>query len=42
MAISRMVIIFDFERIEPPYIYKLGALVLDFGMTYWLLIKRTE
>jgi uncharacterized membrane protein (DUF373 family) len=42
MAIARKVIIFDFERIEPPYIYGSAAVVLALGITYWLLTKRTE
>ena len=41
MAISRKVIIFDFEQISPPYIYGTAAVVLSLGITYWLITKRT-
>lgn len=41
MAISRKVIIFDFEEITPPYIYGTAAVVLALGVTYWLITKRS-
>ncbi len=41
MAIARKVIIFDFERISPPFIYGTAAVVLALGITYWLITKRT-
>ena len=41
MAISRKVIIFDFDEISPPYIYGTAAVVLSLGITYWLITKRT-
>jgi uncharacterized membrane protein (DUF373 family) len=41
MAIARKVIIFDFERITPPYIYGTAAVVLALGLTYWLITKKT-
>ena len=41
MAISRKVIIFDFEQISPPYLYGTAAVVLALGVTYWLITKRT-
>ena len=37
MAIARKVIIFDFERITPPYLYGSAAVVLALGVTYWLI-----
>ena len=40
MAIARKVIIFDYERISPPYIYGTAAVVLALGITYWLITKR--
>jgi len=40
MAIARKVIIFDYERITPPYIYGTAAVVLALGLTYWLITKR--
>ena len=41
MAISRKVIIFDFERITPPFILATAAVVLALGVTYWLISKKT-
>ncbi|NOQ89236.1 MAG: hypothetical protein GQ550_09950, partial [Gammaproteobacteria bacterium] len=40
MAISRKVIIFDFEKITPPFIYGTAAVVLALGITYWLISKK--
>ncbi|MFO7761382.1 MAG: phosphate-starvation-inducible PsiE family protein [Desulfobia sp.] len=42
MAIARKVIIFDFERTTPPYIYGTAAVVLALGITYWLITKKTN
>ena len=42
MAIARKVIIFDFERISPPYLYGTAAVILALGITYWLITKHTE
>jgi len=41
MAISRKVIIFDFEKITPPYILGSAAVILALGVTYWLISKKT-
>jgi len=41
MAISRKVIIFDFEEITPPYILGSAAVILALGVTYWLISKKT-
>ena len=41
MAISRKVIIFDFEQITPPYVISTAAVVLALGITYWLISKKT-
>jgi uncharacterized membrane protein (DUF373 family) len=41
MAISRKVIIFDFEKITPPFILGTAAVVLALGVTYWLISKQT-
>lgn len=41
MAISRKVIIFDFDKITPPYIYGTAAVVFALGITYWLITKKT-
>lgn len=41
MAIARKVIIFDFERLTPPFIYGTAAVVLALGITYWLITKKT-
>ena len=41
MAISRKVIIFDFEKIAPLYILGTASVVLALGVTYWLICKKT-
>ena len=41
MAISRKVIIFDFEKITPPFIFGTAAVVLALGVTYWLISKKS-
>jgi len=41
MAISRKVIIFDFEKITPPFIMGTAAVILALGVTYWLISKKT-
>ena len=41
MAISRKVIIFDFEKITPPFILGTAAVVFALGITYWLISKKT-
>lgn len=41
MAISRKVIIFDFEQITPPYVISTAAVVLALGITYWLISRKT-
>lgn len=41
MAISRKVIIFDFEKITPPFVLSTAAVVLALGITYWLISKKT-
>jgi uncharacterized membrane protein (DUF373 family) len=40
MAISRKVIIFDFEKITPPFILATAAVVLALGVTYWLISRK--
>jgi len=41
MAISRKVIIFDFEKISPLFVLATGAVVLALGITYWLITKKS-
>ncbi len=41
MAISRKVIIFDFEQISPEYVYATAAVVIALGITYWLITRRS-
>ncbi len=41
MAISRKVIIFDFEKITPMFVLATGVVVLALGITYWLISKKT-
>lgn len=40
MAISRKVIIFDFEKVTPPFVMATAAVVLALGITYWLISKK--
>ncbi len=40
MAISRKVIIFDFEKITPPFVLATAAVVFALGITYWLISKK--
>lgn len=42
MAIARKVIIFDFEKVTPPYIYGTAAVVMALGVTYWLITRRSD
>lgn len=41
MAISRKVIIFDFEKLTPMYIIGTATVVTALGVTYWLISKRS-
>ncbi len=41
MAISRKVIIFDFDEITPLFVLGTAAVVLALGITYWLISKET-
>jgi len=41
MAISRKVIIFDFEKITPQFVMATAAVVLALGITYWLISRKT-
>ena len=41
MAISRKVIIFDFDEVTPPFILATAAVVLALGITYWLISRKT-
>lgn len=40
MAISRKVIIFDFEKITPSFVIGTAAVVLALGITYWLISRK--
>lgn len=40
MAISRKVIVFDFEEITPPFVLGTAAVVLALGITYWLMTRK--
>ena len=43
MAISRKVIIFDYEKLTfSQYIYANTAVILALGLTYWLISKKIE
>ncbi len=39
MAIARKVIIMDFDKLEPAYIYAIGAVVCAMSLGYWLVHK---
>ena len=41
MAIARKVIILDFEKVQPMYMFATAAVVLALGITYWLVENRT-
>ncbi len=41
MAIARKVIIFDFEKITPPFVLATAAVVFALGITYWLITKKS-
>ncbi|MGB7550059.1 MAG: phosphate-starvation-inducible PsiE family protein [Chromatiaceae bacterium] len=40
MAISRKIIVLDFEKVSPDYILASAATVLALGLTYWLISKK--
>ena len=40
MAISRKVIIFDFNELSPMYILATAAVILALGITYWLISSK--
>ena len=41
MAISRKVIIFDFEKVTAPLVLGTAAVVLALGVTYWLITRNS-
>jgi uncharacterized membrane protein (DUF373 family) len=41
MAIARKVIVLDYEKVTPDYIYATAAVVLGLGVTYWLITKKS-
>jgi len=40
MAISRKVIIFDFDELTPGYLFGTAAVVAALGLTYWLITRK--
>ena len=42
MAIARKVIIFDFNKITPIYIFGTASVILALGITYWLIEKNSK
>lgn len=42
MAISRKVIVLDFDQITPMYLIGIAATTLALGITYWLLRKSSD
>ena len=41
MAIARKVIVFDFEKTSPQYIYGTAAVIMALGITYWLITRKS-
>ena len=41
MAAARKVIVLDVDKITPPHVVALGAVMLPLGITYWLVTKKT-
>lgn len=42
MAIARKVIVFDFKKLDWPFIAATGVVVLALGLTYWLLHRQEK
>lgn len=43
MAVSRKIIVFDFNQVSPLYIFATASVVLALGVTYWLIsLKRRQ
>ena len=42
MAIARKVIVFDFKELSPAYITGTAAVVLALGITYWLIVRKSD
>ena len=42
MAIARKVIILDFDKISPDYVWATAGVVLAMSIGYWLVVKRTD
>jgi uncharacterized membrane protein (DUF373 family) len=40
MAIARKVIIFDFDKVAPGYVYATGAVILALSIGYWLVTQK--
>ncbi len=40
MAIARKVIVFDFNALDPEYIWASGGVILALGVTYWLVARN--
>lgn len=42
MAIARKVIIFDFDKLAPGYVYATGVVILALSLGYWLIIREKD
>lgn len=42
MAISRKVIILDFDQVSADYVFGISTVVLALGATYWLVAKKAK
>lgn len=42
MAIARKVIVLDFSKLDPQYVYAIGVVVLALGVTYYLVASKAR
>lgn len=42
MAISRKIIVLDFEEVQPEYVLASAAVILALGISYWLITMQPE
>lgn len=42
MAIARKVIVLDFSKLDPQYVYAIGVVVLALGITYYLVATKAR
>ncbi|GGY57591.1 hypothetical protein GCM10011297_32880 [Bacterioplanes sanyensis] len=42
MAISRKVIVLDYDKVSADYVYATALIVMALGVTYWLVVQRAR